>query len=91
MEQYASLLKHISEVLQCKTIIEADNDGVAMMGLGKGLGVVFYGNEDNNSITTSVLIGQPAPDNAEYLYDLLCGNYMHAISGGSERYERTHW
>lgn len=81
-DQYSSLLTHISEVLACETIIESDQNGVAMMGLNEGLGVVFYASEEANSVISSVLIGQPDPNNAEYLYDLLCGNYMHSISGG---------
>ena len=84
MDPYQLLLSALAGALGCKELVP-EKDGRVLFGLDGSLGVILekgdaedFGRE---TLIVSILVGRPAPDDADILRDLLMGNYMWAASG----------
>ncbi len=80
-ENAQAVIDRLAATLQCGPLAFNADDRVEF-GLDEDMGAIIYLSEETQSIVVSVIPGRVGDDDADLLFDLLCGNYMWGFTGG---------
>ncbi|MDR3043546.1 MAG: type III secretion system chaperone [Desulfovibrio sp.] len=80
-ESAQAVLDRLAETLQCGPLAFDKNNRVEL-GVDEDMGAIIYLSEETQGLVISVIAGRVDDNDADLLFDLLCGNYMWGFTGG---------
>jgi|YelNatPaOPRAMG01_1025707.scaffolds.fasta_scaffold19906_3 hypothetical protein len=80
-ENAQQVLDHINKAIDGKGL-KLDDKNVAYFVIEEEVVCTFFVSEEEAALLVTIYIGPVDQSNTELLYDMLCGNYMGAYTGG---------